>query len=132
MTAVRITVVTREGARVEHLVHVVNGSRHALTGAVRAARRKYPHALDITAIPQESAVSFFEKSGSSPPARRIVTDRAITVEGTTVTFTTDGRYVTTKTFATDREAHAAAREFLGTRTTNGKAGWLPSQQREAA
>ena len=48
MNAVRVMVET-PGLTAEYLVHVVNRSKHALSGALRNARRRYPNASSIEA-----------------------------------------------------------------------------------
>jgi hypothetical protein len=56
---VRVTVQTSHStygsAWFEYVVHVVNRSRHALRGAVRAGFRKYPNACNVEAAFVEAA-----------------------------------------------------------------------------
>lgn len=48
MAPVRVVVETREGV-VEYIAHVNNRSKHCLTGALRAAWRRYPAAKAVSA-----------------------------------------------------------------------------------
>jgi hypothetical protein len=49
MTPVHVVVETNEASFVHYTVHVVNRSRHALTGALRGAFRKFPDARSAEA-----------------------------------------------------------------------------------
>lgn len=69
MIPVRVTVET-EHAVVQYLVHANNRSKHSLTGAVRAAWRRYPKARAVSAEFTHHYCDACLRSHASTPVRR--------------------------------------------------------------
>lgn len=70
MHAVRIVIEARDSS-IEYVTHVVNRSRHALTGAVRNGWRRYPAAKAVTAEFTTHACESCARSHNLPATRRV-------------------------------------------------------------
>ena len=70
MNAIRVVIEHRDGV-IEYITHVVNRSKHALTGAVRNAWRKYPAAKAVNAQFTEHDCASCQRTHAVTPLRRV-------------------------------------------------------------